>query len=188
MKSKFHFLTSIMVIASAAFVFTGCLTFTTTSTAAESVTFQNNGTFGQHIRTPVKDFVSAGLVFTENQFEFDSKTFKGEIFTYQQLLKEAQKLGADAIINVVIDKKISRITFGMEKSQREIWYGSALAIKYTDTLKSSETEQIYFNDDISAVQTGGGAVPAAAPPAAAAPAGEQPAQGNWMQRLMGGKK
>jgi hypothetical protein len=138
--------------------------------------FENNGTFGRHIRTPVKDFVSLGMVFTENKFEFDSKVFKGDIFTYQGLLKEAQKLGADAIINVVIDKKIDLVTYGMNTTRRETWYGSALAIKYTDTLKFSETEQVYLND-VSAVQTGDSTV-----------SDEQPVEGNWLQRrLMTGK-
>jgi uncharacterized protein YbjQ (UPF0145 family) len=158
-------------MASAAFVLTGCFTM---GSQAASVNFENNGAFGRHIRVPVKDFVSMGLVFTENQFEFDSKVFKGDIFTYQQLLKEAQKLGADAVINVVIDKKIDLITSGMNTVRRETWYGSALAIKYTNTLKSSETEQIYFND-VSVVQTGGGTV-----------SEEQPAEENWLQRRLNG--
>jgi hypothetical protein len=52
------------------------------------------------------------------------------------LLNEAHKLGADAIINIVIDKRIERQSSGFNNSTTETWYGSALAIKYTDPLKS----------------------------------------------------
>jgi hypothetical protein len=102
------------------------------------------------------------------------------------LLKEAQALGADAIINVAIDKKIQVTTF--PSNRITTWYGSALAIKYTDTLAQTESvtvtadgttttttekKSVYFNDG-GAADTGsraaqpsaGGQVPVpGAPPA-----------------------
>lgn len=135
------------LIALIALAAAGCVT---TKTVGE-----NQGNFGEHTRTPVKDFASLGLVFTETQLTTSSSgTSQGQIFTYQALLKEAQKLGADAIINVVIDKK----TQNTGNTIQETWYGSALAIKYTNALTqtttvtvtaggtNTQTTAVYFND------------------------------------------
>ena len=160
MKNKLVFLAALAAII---VLVTGCA-------SGAAVYFENNGAFGEHIRTPVKDFETKGLVFVEMQFVTTSKTIEGEIFTYQALLKEAQKLGADAIINIVIDKKYEVATQGLSSNQQETWYGSALAIKYTTTLKSSETtttrddntttttssEQIYFNGGGGTSRNAGG--------------------------------
>jgi hypothetical protein len=101
---------------------------------------ENRGVFGEIRLLPVKDFRSVGLVFTETQFETNSDGgFDGKTFTYQALLKKAQELGADAIINVTIDRLIENITTVqgdvVGRGIRETWLGSALAIKYTDPLK-----------------------------------------------------
>lgn len=175
MKSKGYLLALTVLIASAAFVFIGCYTPETAS-----VRVQNDGSFGQHIRIPVKDFVTVGLVFTENKFLITSKAIEGEIFTYQALLKEAQKLEADAIINVVIDKKFEVVTSDFNTFEQETWYGSALAIKYTDTLRqtvtvtvnnntgttTTSTEQVFLNE------SGGNKA-----------ANEQPEAEGWRQRF-----
>ncbi|MDR1898515.1 MAG: hypothetical protein LBQ55_00735 [Treponema sp.] len=96
---------------------------------------ENNGTF-DNVWVPAHDFTSAGLVFTEAQIENN----KGEIFTYNALLKEAQKAGADAIINVAIDVKREGTKFlWMYLNPKETWYGSALAIKYTNAVKDVTT-------------------------------------------------
>ena len=131
-------------------------------------TVDNEGAFGEHVRTPVKDFITLGLVFTENQLttNYLAGNVQGHVITYQELLKEAQKLEADAIINVVIDKK----TQSVGKVTTETWYGSALAIRYTDTLTetgtttvttegrttTTQTTTIYFNDDSSNGSADGG--------------------------------
>ncbi|MDR1279106.1 MAG: hypothetical protein LBK02_10175, partial [Treponema sp.] len=107
----------------------------------------------------------------------DSGTDEGQIFTYQALLKEAQALRADAIINVVIDKKIQISTF--PGSHITTWYGSALAIRYTATLTETGSvtitadgattttvkTSVYFNDG-GAANTGS----VAAQPSAGTPA------------------
>ena len=71
---------------------------------------------------PLKDFTSLGIVLAENVIRDD----QGEVFTYYALLKEAQKLGADTIINVSIGKK-KRVG-----STDETWYGAETAIKYLE--------------------------------------------------------
>ena len=155
MKKKMFF----PLMACIAFVMTGCATTQTSS--------KNQGAFGEHLRTPVKDFVSMGLVFTETLLTINSLTgtSQGQIFTYQALLKEAHSIGADAIINVVIDKK----TQATGNDLHETWYGSALAIRYTDTLMQTgivtvtteggstikQTTSIYFNDGVGTGQNDG---------------------------------
>jgi hypothetical protein len=140
---------------------TACVSTAPTEIAATvTVAGMNNGRFGENIRVPVKDFETKGLVFTETQLiTADKGNDEGQIFTYQALLKEAQKLGADAIINVVIDQKIQVST--SPNKRYTTWYGSALAIKYTATLKetasvtvtendvttTTSTTSVYFNED-----------------------------------------
>jgi uncharacterized protein YbjQ (UPF0145 family) len=143
-----------MLAMVSALVLAGC--FTTGTATAEGT---NSGNFGEHIRTPVKDFETVGLVFTETQLTAGGDgTTEGQMFTYQALLKEAQALGADSIINVTIDKKIQ--VSGFPASRITTWYGSALAIKYTTTLAetgsvtvttdgattTTVTTSVYFND------------------------------------------
>jgi hypothetical protein len=191
---------AILLTASAVLVFTGCL-----SSGTVAVDRDNNGPFGQHFRTPVKDFVTMGLVFTENQFQVDSGgSLKGDIFTYQELLKKAQALGGDAIINVVIEQRYDTESTGLSSTRKETWYGSALAVKYTDTLRRTETvtirdasgsaavttttttEEVYFND------AGGQARPPAAGPDSGAAGTDNGASsssgGSLRERLSGGKK
>jgi len=157
---------------------TGCVT-------VDSVSGENQGGFGQ-IVPAAKDFEGKGLVFTEVSFDIDDKGSRGDVFTYQALLKEAQKLGADAIVNVTIDIKregssTERRLFGTKKtlgivSGKETWYGSALAIKYTDTIKSVETvtdgagTTITHESPVIAGGTAGGSVDAENPAATAAEA------------------
>lgn len=131
---------------------------------------ENNGNFGEHTFTVAKDFTSAGLVFTENTFTTTPESIEGEIFTYHALLKEAQRLGADSIINVVIDKKIidkevseSTSTSGQtvssqrsrnsESIHEETWYGAALAIKYTTMLKTTSIVTIGTGADRTTTQS-----------------------------------
>ncbi|MDR0569500.1 MAG: hypothetical protein LBG87_09890 [Spirochaetaceae bacterium] len=154
-------------VYAAAFVFTG---FVFTGCASVEVESRHlGGNFGENIRIPVKDFETIGLVFTETQLvTADRGKDEGQIFSYQALLKEAQALGGDAIINVVIDEK-TRISTGSKKEYTTTWYGSALAIKYTDTLyettniavaetetsitTTTSTTSVYFNEDGPAANT-----------------------------------
>jgi len=164
MKSKLFFVALVMITLSV-LLLAGCVTPT-----AAGVSFDNKGSFGEQIMTPAKDFVSLGIVFTEVRFMITSKgAINGDTFTYQALLKEAQKLGADAIINMVIDRRIEKVSSGMSGNMQQTWFGSALAIKYTDTLKRSSTatardehsstttttESVEFNRGGGAAATGG---------------------------------
>ncbi|GBU26613.1 hypothetical protein R84B8_00123 [Treponema sp. R8-4-B8] len=127
---------AVIAIACAA-VFTGC-----SSTNEAQRNSQNWGAFGD-VLVPVKDFESKGIVFTEISFTVnDDGEIKGKTFTYQELLKAAQKVGADAIVNVTIDKVVEKVTkemgFSKDAEIKETWYGSALAIKYTTALTQSD--------------------------------------------------
>ena len=98
------------------------------------------GTFST-IGVPKKDFQALGLVFAEASYDEDENGSRGDVLTYQALLMEAKKLGADYIVNVVIDSKnegsqkylfgrpIGRLTKG-----KVTWYGSATAIEYTNII------------------------------------------------------
>lgn len=104
-------------------------------TGCATISKENKGTFST-INVPNKDFTSLGLVFTENVVENN----KGEVFTYYALLKEAQKLGGDGMVNVTIDVKREGKKFGLfYLNPKETWYGSATAIKYTDSLSDTGT-------------------------------------------------
>jgi len=165
---------AVLVVLGLGIVLAGCAT-------AASVNIENHGRFGEQIRVPAKDFESRGLVFAEFQHEVISGrgVINGETFTFQALLREAQLLGADAIINVVIDKRIDRVTTGQITTVREIWSGSALAISYTDTLTVSSTttvisdlsttttthHNVIMNDGREFTADGGGAAAPAGQPA-----------------------
>jgi hypothetical protein len=183
---------AVLLIVAGVLAFTGCL-----SSGNVAVDRSDSGPFGEHYRTPVKDFVTLGIVFTENQFQVDSSGFlSGNIFTYQELLKAAQDLGGDAIINVVIEQRNDTESSGLSSIREETWYGSALAIKYTDTLRRIETttihdasasmttvtttEEVYFNDAGGQSPPEGGA----ANPAATA---QSSSGGSLRDRLLGGK-
>jgi hypothetical protein len=172
MKNKLFVWALFILAAFAGLGLTGCATTTT-----EGV---NNGNFGENVRTPVKDFETVGFVFTETRLAATDSGSEGQIFTYQALLKEAEALGADAIINVVIDKKVQTSTF--PGSRITTWYGSALAVKYTATLTETRSvtvtadgattttaTSVYFND--------GGAPSAGGTAANPSAGGQAPAKG-----------
>jgi hypothetical protein len=103
----------------------------------------------QDIKVPNKDFESKGLVFAEYKSEGDEAgNERGEVYTYYKLLQEAHKLGADAIVNVVIEANVAgRVTklFGASKKTwmtKTTWYGSATAIKYSATITQSEEKSV----------------------------------------------
>jgi hypothetical protein len=141
MKKKLVFGTMLVCLLALSFAVMGCAT-------SDTLSKENRGIF-QNITVPNKDFQSLGLVFSEVSFDTDDKGSRGDVFTYNALLKEAKELGADYIINVVIDVKKVGVHkwFKMFRSKRdmgivsekETWYGSATAIKYTEALTSDAT-------------------------------------------------
>jgi hypothetical protein len=151
MKNKLLLLGALIVAAAVVLPLAGCGTVPTSS----EINYSNQGTFGQSVIIPGKDFETRGLIFTETVYQItDRGTINGDIFTYQALLKEAQRLGADAIINVTIDKRRENVTSGSRTNIQETWYGSALAIRYTNTLNWADTK---WNDPSSGGSGGGGA-------------------------------
>jgi hypothetical protein len=155
-----------MLFVIAVLALVGCSSLGAGSSRSE-ISSTNDGNFGEHVNTPVKDFESLGLVFTETQLitsdsdsDSDSEidAIEGKMFTYQALLKEAQALGADAIINVVIDNTIqtntvSKLDSSTGSTRITTWYGSALAIQYTETLTESETVIITNGDNTTTTTT-----------------------------------
>ena len=115
-------------------VLMGCKTITTDPGRPQA-------SFASITSVPLKDFTSLGMVFTENTLEGSH----GNVFTYNELLKLAHELGADAIINVTIDlrQEGSRFT-GITK---RIWYGSALAIKYSTGTLNPENVLLSGEDE-----------------------------------------
>jgi hypothetical protein len=75
-----------------------------------------------NVALAAKDFESAGIVFAESA----AAMREGQRKTYNARMKEAAKKDADAIINVTIASK--------KEAGKRIWYGSATAIKYLDTI------------------------------------------------------
>jgi hypothetical protein len=76
----------------------------------------------ENVTLVVKDFEPRGIVFVEAA----ATAWDGYRATYDALMKEAAQKGADAIINVNISSKWSFL--------KRTWSGSALAVKYLDTL------------------------------------------------------
>ena len=113
------------------FTLMGCVT-----TSSEDMEHFEGPFFRKVPTPPMKDFEAKGLVFTEVQLVTTNSSTTGKMLTYQELLKEAKKVGADAIINVVIDKQTGIVSSGSDSTMTETWYGSALAIKYTTALKA----------------------------------------------------
>jgi hypothetical protein len=78
-----------------------------------------------------KDVDVLGIVRVETK----AKGGNGEKVTYDALLREAEKIGGNGIANVMIDKKVEtfRFFFIIPITSSVTWYGSAMAIKYTNS-------------------------------------------------------
>jgi len=144
-KGLFGVLVLVLVLAVS---LAGCKTIDTIEGGIRNV----HGIFDHINVVPAKNFQTLGLVFAENTFEMDDNGARGDVLTYQMLLKEAHKLEADTIVNVVIDFKaegsqqfLGRRALGRIKG-KVTWYGSATAIKFTDTLKMT-TSEVILNDE-----------------------------------------
>ena len=99
-----------------------------------------NGGYGLSQQLPAKDYESKGLVFATLEFNSNvahSVTEDKSVVAFE-LLKKAQAIGADDIINVRIIRKNTRETIDSNEqeaiSASTTYYGSALAIKYTDAI------------------------------------------------------
>ena len=106
-----------------------------------SIVGDARGSFVRILELPAKDFEPVGLVFTESVAR--PVDGGGEIFTFHQLLREANALGAHGIINVNIDSvEVSRTVSGTEELVTRTYFGSALAIRFTETLPPHTTHLI----------------------------------------------
>jgi len=152
MNKAIRILLAIALATSISFI--GCSTTSSKTVSTLTGGISNEAGRFEVIRTPAKDFNTLGLVFAEATKNTDDAGVRGDVLIYQALLKEAQKLNADYIINVVIDKRVestmststtssplssSSSSTGM--TGKETWYGSAVAIKYTTTLTRQEVNQ-----------------------------------------------
>ncbi|MCL2295148.1 MAG: hypothetical protein FWC36_09850 [Spirochaetes bacterium] len=138
MKKGFKLFGFFAFVTFIAFLFTGC------ATAAPGRQVVNEGEFSRQVIIPAKDFESRGLVFTEIEYRVTSRAGRsgettGEAFTYQALLREAQRLGADAIINVTIDRIITKSAERGVTTTVHRYLGTALAIRYTTALRNTIT-------------------------------------------------
>ena len=99
----------------------------------------------------LRDFEIKGLVFVESKVTIDVNGERnGSEITNYMLMKEAQKLGADDVINVKIDEKEesevidtydSKLKFLKRKYKKTsyIYHATALAIKYTNAIYGDKT-------------------------------------------------
>jgi uncharacterized protein YceK len=138
MKNKLFFLGMLVIIMGVVFLFSGCGSIQTLT----EVNYDNLGAFGEAAAIPIKDFEPRGFVYKTFTFQIDEKgKISGDVFKYQDLLKLAEAKGADAIINVTIDKQINQVTATgtlFTKAREETWHVSALAIKYTNVLTQGD--------------------------------------------------
>ncbi|MCL2485152.1 MAG: hypothetical protein FWF00_00730 [Endomicrobia bacterium] len=91
------------------------------------------------VSVAAKDFVTKGFVFVESKLIVNEKGERiGSEITNEMLIKEAQKLGADAVVNVKIDvfeENKSSVNQGKTTQERTyIYKASGLAIKYTNAV------------------------------------------------------
>jgi len=98
------------------------------------------GRISQASLVPEKNFNGIGLIFVESAAIIDSRgnVIEGSKITHEMLMREAQKLGADDIINLKIDERISALS-AEERTKPEYrgarryeFKANALAIKYTN--------------------------------------------------------
>ena len=126
-----------------------------------------HGKYNNVVCVPVKDFVVKGIVFVESKVTIDANGEKtGSEITNEMLMREAQKLGADDVINVKIDEieehkvidsyakenmtngekalKKGKFVKRKYKQYNYIYKATGLAIKYT---KAITKDQLY--DDVN---------------------------------------
>lgn len=103
-----------------------------------------SGGYGLIQGMPVKNFASLGLVFTTVEIESSYPTISNvdRSIVADELLKKAQTIGADDIVNVRVYRKDTRdvstvVKEGIENKtikHKYEYHGSAMAIKYTGTV------------------------------------------------------
>ena len=147
---------SFVVLAIAVCFFSGCATTQTPVVKKPKAEYQKDvikkyeqikeGDYAKVAPYVLKDYVVKGIVFVESKVTIDVNGERtGSEITNFMLMKEAQKLGADDIINVKIDEKEeSKVVDGYDKDAKFIdrkykktsylYQATALAIKYTNAI------------------------------------------------------
>jgi uncharacterized protein YbjQ (UPF0145 family) len=88
----------------------------------------------------IKDYQPLGIIFVKSTEVIDSKgNHSGSKITYEMLMREAQKLGADDVINVRIDVNeveefITDNPFAVVTKTTYNYTATALAVKYTNAV------------------------------------------------------
>ena len=113
------------------FVLVSCAT---TNPYREDYSFPHSGTFND-ATIVTKDYQTLGIVFAKSTEVFDANgNHTGSKITHEMLMLEAQKLGADDVINVRIDVNHVENFFAIGEliSTTYNYTASALAIKYSE--------------------------------------------------------
>jgi len=98
-----------VTILAVSFLFIGCVhspTTTAFSGVSNNYIMMTKEGLILQANIPIKEFTTLGLIFVESSaiIDSDEKIIDGSKITYEMLMKEAQKLGADDIINLRIDE------------------------------------------------------------------------------------
>jgi hypothetical protein len=125
MKKNVFFVGMLAILLVFGFLLTGC---------ASTIKNAYGGTSWNLGVPAVKEIKILGLVRVEGLV----KNGNGEQLTYDALLRKAEELGGNGIVNVMIDvqRDVQKFFFFTLRDD-QTWYGSALAIQYTDTTLES---------------------------------------------------
>ena len=115
----------------------------TTQFPTKNYTYPHDGVTN-NVGIASKDFESAGIIFVKSVEVIDTEgNHTGSKITYEMLMQEAAKLGADDVINIKIDvnqkEEKLRGTNGITITKITYSYtASALAIRYTNALGQAD--------------------------------------------------
>ncbi|MBR3627997.1 MAG: hypothetical protein IKN42_04010 [Elusimicrobia bacterium] len=145
-----------VVLAFAVFFISGCATTQTPVVKKPKAEYQKDvakiyeqikeGDYAKVIPYTLRDYVIKGVIFVESKVTIDVNGERtGSEITNYMLMKEAQKLGANDIINVRIDEREeSKVVDNYDKNAKFIdreykkrsyvYQATALAIKYTNAI------------------------------------------------------
>ena len=112
------------------FIFVSCSS--TNSASANLSKMKRTGNVS-NVNLETKDFITMGIIFVTSSVKFDDddEIISGSKITFEMLMKEAQKLGADDIVNLRIDEVE---TTHSDYSRTITYTATALAIKYVPTV------------------------------------------------------
>ena len=138
-------------------LFVGCSTYTKHN--MKHYEYIKEGVYGNTRAPLVKDFESKGLIFVESKVTIDVNGERtGSEITNEMLMRAADKVGADDVINVKIDEiedhkvadKYDEMGnfVGREYIQKNyIYKASALAIKYTNVIETNLPVPMLVNNE-----------------------------------------